>query len=74
MVVFIVWIVFILLTKNKLESHYGYKNNLENSSATKVGEHISSDFSISIILSFKAQKITMMCMEVKTVWKSFANP
>ena len=33
-----------------------YKNNLENLSTTKVGEHISSDFSISTISSFKSIK------------------
>ena len=32
----------------------GCKNNPENSSTTKIGEHIPSEFSISKILSFKS--------------------
>ena len=30
------------------------KNNLENSSITKVGDHISSSFSMSVMSSFKS--------------------
>ena len=37
-----------------IEKIDGCKNNLENTSTTKVGEHIPSGFSMSIILSFKS--------------------
>ena len=50
------------------------KNNPENSSTMKVGEHISSDFSMSTISSSKTKKISMIYTEVKIVWKSFVNP
>ena len=36
-----------------IEKIYGCKNNPENSSTTKVSEHISSGFSMSTISSFK---------------------
>ena len=36
-----------------IENIDGCKNNPENSPSTKVGEHISSGFSMSVILSFK---------------------
>ena len=37
-----------------IEETDGCKNNPENSSTTKVGEHIQSGFSMSTILSFKS--------------------
>ena len=37
-----------------IEEIDGCKNNLENSSTTKVGKHIPSDFSKSTISSFKS--------------------
>ena len=37
-----------------IEKIDGCKNNPENSSTTKVSEHIPSDFSMSTILSFKS--------------------
>ena len=50
------------------------KNNLENSSTTKVSEHIPPGFSMSTISLFKTiEKISMMYTEVKIVWKSFKN-
>ena len=42
-----------------LENIDGCKNNPENSSTTKVTEHIPSGFSMSTISSFKAEKISM---------------
>ena len=38
-----------------IENIDGFKSNPENSSATKVSQHIPSDFSISTILSFKSR-------------------
>ena len=53
----------------------GCKNTPENSSTTKVSEHIPSGFSIvSKISSFKCIKISMMYEEVKISGKSFVNP
>ena len=50
------------------------KNNLENSSTTKVSEHIPPGFSMSTISLFKTiEKISIMYTEVKIVWKSFKN-
>ena len=44
----------------------GCKNNPENSSTAKVGEHKPSGFLMSAILPhLKAQKISIMCTEVK---------
>ena len=42
-----------------LENIDGCKKNPENSSTTKVTEHIPSGFSMSTISSFKAEKISM---------------
>ena len=42
-----------------LENIDGCKNNPENSSTTKVTEHIPSGFSMSTISYFKAEKISM---------------
>ena len=39
-----------------MEKIDGCKNNPENSSATKLSEHIPSGFSMSTILSFKGLK------------------
>ena len=53
----------------------GCKNNPENSSTTKVGEHKPSGFLMSAILPhLKAWKISIMCTEVKNAQRSFANP
>ena len=67
--IFIVSIVFILLQHPKsdkapfiiyadleclIEKIDGCKNNPENSSATKLGEHIPSGFSMSTISSFRS--------------------
>ena len=49
-------------------------NNSENSSTTKVSEHIPGGFSMSTVSSLKAYKISMMCTEVKITWKRFVNP
>ena len=43
----------------------GCKDNPENSSTAKVSKHISSDFSLSTILSFRSIEISMMYTEVK---------
>ena len=48
-----------------IEKIDGCKNNPENSSTTKVSEHIPSGFSISIILSFKRIVIRMMYTKVR---------
>ena len=42
-----------------------FKNNPQNSSATKVRKHISSGFSMSTILPFKSIQNRMMFIEVK---------
>ena len=42
-----------------IENIDGCKNNPENSSTTKVTEHIPSSFSMSTISPFKAEKISM---------------
>ena len=39
-----------------IEKVDGFKNNPENSSTTKVGEHIPPGFLISIIFSFKTNR------------------
>ena len=46
---FIIYVYFECLIKNIDR----FKNNLENSSTAKVGEHIPSGISMSIISSFK---------------------
>ena len=65
---------FIFYTDHKpvIEKIDGCKNNPENSSTTKVSEHIPSFFSISVISSFKSVK-NKHDVEVKIVWKSFLN-
>ena len=45
-----------LLLMQILEKVDGYKNNSENSFTTKVGEHISSGFSMSTVSPFKSIK------------------
>ena len=57
-----------------LKTIYGCKKTPENSSTTKVGDHIPSGFLVSTIFSFKIIEKSMMYAEVKTAWKSFANP
>ena len=42
-------------------------NNAENSSTTKVGEHISSGFSMSAVSSFKSLEKCIMYTEVKII-------
>ena len=39
-----------------IEKMNGYKNNPENSSTTKVGEHILSSFSMTAMLPFKSKE------------------
>ena len=48
-----------------IEKIDGCKNNPENSSTTKVSEHIPSGFSMSSISSFRTIEIIMMYIEVK---------
>ena len=48
-----------------IEKTDGCKNIPENSSATKVSEHVSWGFSMSAILSSKTLKIRMMYTKVK---------
>ena len=47
-----------------------YKNNPENSSTTKVGEHIPSGFPMSTILSFKSTENKHDCVVTKVINKS----
>ena len=51
----------------------GYKNNLENSFTTKVGEHIPSGVSMSTILPLKFLENKHDVIEIKALWKSFLN-
>ena len=48
-----------------IEKIDGYKNNPENSSTTKVSEHIPSGFSMSTISSFRNRENNMTYIEVK---------
>ena len=50
-----------------IEKIDGCKNNPENSSTTKVSEHIPSGFSMSTIQPLEAQKIGMTYTQVKIV-------
>ena len=56
-----------------IEKIDGYKNNLENSSTTKVSKHILSSFSSLQYLHLEAKKISSMYTEIKIVRKSFVN-
>ena len=48
-----------------IEEIDGCKNNPENSSTTKVSEHIPSSFSMSTVFSIRIIKISMMYTEVR---------
>ena len=48
-------------------------NNLEKSSTTKINEHTSSGYSLFIHCSIDAKKISLIVIEVKTVWKGFVR-
>ena len=50
-----------------IEKIDGCKNNPENSSTTKVSEHIESGFLIFTISSFKSIEISMIYTKVKIV-------
>ena len=50
------------------------KNNPENSSTTKVSEHIPSGFLMSTILPIKSIEKSMIYTEVTIAWKCFVNP
>ena len=54
-----------------IEKIDGCKNNPENSSTTKVSEHIPSGFSMSTISSFRSIENKHDVYKVKIVWKSF---
>ena len=57
-------------TREKVD---GCKNNPENSSTSKVSEHILSGMSMSIISSFGSVEISMICRDLIIVWKCFVN-
>ena len=50
------------------------KNNPENSSTTKVSEHIPSGFLMPTILPIKSIEKSMIYTEVTIAWKCFVNP
>ena len=57
-----------------IEKIDGCKNNPENSSTTKVSEHIPSGFSMSKISSFRSiENKQDDCIEVKIAWKSLCE-
>ena len=57
-----------------IEKIDGCKNNPENSSTTKVSEHIPSGFSMSKISSFRSTENKQDdCIEVKIAWKSLCE-
>ena len=49
------------------------KNNPKTTSSAKLAEHIPSSYSLSTILPFEAYIISIICTEVKIVWKNFKN-
>ena len=51
----------------------GCKNNPKTSSTAKVVEHIPSSYSLSTILLSEAYIISIICIEVKIVWKKFKS-
>ena len=51
----------------------GWKNNPENSSRTKLREHVQSAFQCLQYLNLEAEGRSIMYKEVKIVWKSFVN-
>ena len=51
----------------------GWKNHLENSSTTKVGERISPVFSMSIILPFKSMENKYDVYRNKDCMKKFCE-
>ena len=57
-----------------IEKMDGCKNNPEKLSATNVGEHILSDFSMSTILSFKHIENKHDVYRLKYFMKSFVYP
>ena len=57
-----------------IEKIDGCKNNPENSSTTKVGEHIPSGFSMSTISSFKSIENKHDVYRGKDCIKKFVNP
>ena len=66
---------YIILTyfEGLMEKFDGCKNNTENSSITKVVEHIHQLFQCLLYHHLKAQKISMMYTEVKIAGKSFVD-
>ena len=56
-----------------IEKIDGCKSNPENSSTTKVGEHISSGFSMSTILSFKSIENKCAVYRGKDCMKKFCE-
>ena len=56
-----------------LEKIDGCKNNPENASTTKVGEHIPSDFSMPKILLYKSIENMLDVYKVKDWMKNFCE-
>ena len=56
-----------------IEKIDGCKNNLENSSTTKVNEHIPSGFSMSAISSFRSKENKHDVYRGKDCMKKFGN-
>ena len=57
-----------------IEKTGGRKNNLENSSTTKVCEHLTQVFQCLQYSHLEASKISMVCTQIMIAWKNFANP
>ena len=56
-----------------MEKINGWKNHLENSSTTKVGQHIPPGFSMSIILPFKSMENKYDVYKNKDCMKKFCE-
>ena len=65
---------FIIYLECIIEKIDGYKNNLENSSTTKVSEHIPSGFSKSTISSFKSIENKLYVCKGKDCMKKCCKP
>ena len=56
-----------------LEKMSTCNNNPEKSSTIKINEHTSSGYSFFTHYSFDATKISLIFIEVKTIWKGFGR-
>ena len=65
--------IFYPYLKCLIETIDGYENNPENSSTTKVSEHIQSGFSMSIILPFKSKENKYYVYKGKDCMKRFCE-